>query len=310
MDYIYIIVGLICLIIGGEYLVRGAIIIAQKFNISPMIIGLTLVGFGTSTPELVTSLQAALNDAPGIAVGNVVGSNIANILLILGVAAIITPIAVNRPSFKRDGTVLVLATSLCVGVILYGSIGRITGAAFLVLLTAYLVGTIYFDQGTAEDEGTDTPSTYLGPAALTMFAGLTVTIFGAKFLVNGAISVANGLGVSEAVIGLTVVAVGTSMPELVTSMIAARKGQVEVALGNVIGSNIFNILGILGATVLVKPLVVPMEIATLDIWVMAVATLALCWVAITGWKVSQREGLLLVTAYVGYIGYLVLNVAM
>jgi cation:H+ antiporter len=309
MDYIYIIGGLIGLIIGGEYLVRGAVIIAQKFKISPMIIGLTLVGFGTSTPELVTSVQAALNDAPGIAIGNVVGSNIANILLILGIAAIITPIAVSKPSFKRDGTILVIATALCVGVVLYGSMGRVIGASFLFLLAAYLVGTIYFYQGISENEDIDAPSTNLGIAVLKMLAGLAVTIFGAKFLVDGAISVASGLGVSEAVIGLSVVAVGTSMPELVTSVIAARKGQVEVALGNVIGSNIFNILGILGATVLVKPLVVPTEIAALDIWIMAAATLAMCWVAIIGWKISQREGLLLVTAYVVYIVYLVLNAA-
>lgn len=308
MDYIYIIGGLTALIFGGDLLVRGAVAIARKINISPMIIGLTLVGFGTSTPELFTSVQAALNDAPGIAVGNVVGSNIANILLILGIAALITPIAVSTPSFKRDGSVLVIATILCVGVVLYGSVGRVIGVGFIALLAVYLVGTIYFDEG-AVDESVDVimPNPHLGIAALMMIVGLTVTIFGAKYLVEGAISVASGLGVSETIIGLTVVAVGTSMPELVTSVVAARKGQVEVALGNVIGSNVFNILGILGVTALVKPLTVPVEIASLDIWVMACATIVLCWVAISGWKISRREGVVLSSAYVAYVGYLVFN---
>ena len=234
MDYLYIFGGLLGLIIGGEYLVRGAVIIAQKLHVSPMIIGVTLVGFGTSTPELVTSVQAALDDAPGIAVGNVVGSNIANILLILGIAAWITPIGVAAAEFRRDGTMLVFATALCVALVLYGSIGRLAGTGFLVLLAAYLVGTVYFDQAQADDTaGGPVPQTRFGSAALLMLAGLAATIMGAKYLVEGAISVAGSLGVSEAVIGLTVVAVGTSMPELVTSVIAARKGQVAVALGNV-----------------------------------------------------------------------------
>jgi cation:H+ antiporter len=309
LDYLYIFGGLLGLIIGGEYLVRGAVIIAQKLHVSPMIIGVTLVGFGTSTPELVTSVQAALDDAPGIAVGNVVGSNIANILLILGIAAWITPIGVAAAEFRRDGTMLVFATALCVALVLYGSIGRLAGTGFLVLLAAYLVGTVYFDQAQADDTaGGPVPQTRFGSAALLMLAGLAATIMGAKYLVEGAISVAGSLGVSEAVIGLTVVAVGTSMPELVTSVIAARKGQVAVALGNVIGSNIFNILGILGATVLVKPLVVPAQIMTLDIWVMAAATGVLCWVARSGWSISRREGIMLTGGYVAYLSFLGLNV--
>lgn len=308
MEYIYIIGGLVGLILGGEYLVRGAVAIAQKFRISPMIIGLTLVGFGTSTPELVTSVQAALIDAPGIAVGNVVGSNIANILLILGVAAMINPIAVSASSFKRDGSVLAIATALCIGAVLYGFIGRVVGIGFLAVLAAYLFCTIYFDRGTSDDSDDGAaPPPHLGVAAAMMLAGLALTIFSAKYLVEGAVSVASGLGVSEAIIGLTVVALGTSMPELVTSVIAARKGQVDVALGNIIGSNIFNILGILGATVLVKPLIVPAEIANLDIWVMAGATVMLCWAAVTGWAITRREGCLFAAGYVAYIGYLVLQ---
>lgn len=308
MDYIYIIGGLIGLLVGGEYLVRGSVSIAQKLRISPMVVSLTLIGFGTSTPELVTSIQAALKGAPGIAVGNVVGSNIANILLIIGIAALITPIAVHAPSFKRDGLSLIAATALCVGIVIYGVIGPLVGLVFLALLALYLVATIYWGQATeAEGVGSPAAAPHLGPAVVMILGGIAVTILSARYLVDGAISVASGLGVSEAVIGLTIVAVGTSMPELATSAIAARKGQVEVALGNVIGSNIFNILGILGATVLVRPLVVPAEISSFDIWVMAGATLTLCWVAISGWKISRLEGLVLIFSYAVYLGYLVLK---
>ncbi len=308
MDILYIAIGLIGLMAGGEYLVRGAVAIAQKYNISPMVIGLTLVGFGTSTPELVTSIQAALNDAPGIAVGNVVGSNIANILLILGIAALVTPIAVSATSFKRDGAVLVFVTVLLVGIVLFGVIGRLAGLGLIALLVAYLVGTLYLARGALDPLGaTLTPQPHIGLAVLMMGVGLIVTILGARFLVQGAISIASDLGVSEAIIGLTVVAVGTSLPELVTSVIAARKGQVEVALGNIIGSNIFNILGILGVTALVKPLNVPVEIANLDIWVMGAATILLCGFSVSGWRISRTEGAFFLSAYIGYVSYLVLN---
>jgi cation:H+ antiporter len=201
-----------------------------------------------------------------------------------------------------------LVTAICVAIILYGSVGRVTGVVLLILLALYLVGTLYATAGTAQTSQEDSgPQTHLAVAALMMLAGLAVTIFGARFLVSGAVSIASGLGVSEAIIGLTVVAVGTSLPELVTSVIAARKGQVEVALGNIIGSNIFNILGILGATALVKPLVVPPEIANLDIWVMAVATVVLCLFAISGWKISRKEGAVLFAGYAVYLGYLVVT---
>ncbi|WP_224816803.1 calcium/sodium antiporter [Hasllibacter sp. MH4015] len=309
-----VILGLAGLIVGGELLVRGAVSAAKSFGLSPMVIGLTLVGFGTSSPELVTSLQAVLSGSPGIAIGNVVGSNIGNVLLILGVAACLAPVAVDPRAFGRDGGMMIAATLLCLGAVLIGDINRITGAGFVAVLLAYLSYTIWSERragGTAAAEvyvgeaeivpGTDYS---LGLAILIAVTGLIITIFGARFLVSGAVSIAEAAGLSETVIGLTIVAIGTSMPELVTSIIAVRKGQGDVALGNVIGSNIFNILGILGITALVQPLAVPAEILRLDIWVMCAAAVLLVLFARTGWRVSRREGAILLLAYAVYLGVL------
>ncbi|MCT8159047.1 calcium/sodium antiporter [Pseudoruegeria sp. SHC-113] len=310
-DYLLIALGLIGLVIGGELLVRGAVTAARRFGISPMVIGLTLVGFGTSSPELVTSLQAAFAGAPGIAVGNVVGSNIGNTLLILGVAAALAPIAVNPAALRRDGSVLVLATLLCAAAILWGHVGRLAGLGLFASLVAYLAftlitearagGSAASEMYAAEADTVPEPGTSLGLALLMAFGGLVITIFGARFLVEGAVNVATVLGLSEAVIGLTIVAIGTSLPELVTSVIAVRKGEGEVALGNVIGSNIFNILGILGITAIVHPLEVPEEIARLDVWVLCGTTALLLLFARSGWRVARREGLVLLALYAAYL---------
>lgn len=311
-----VILGLAGLIIGGELLVRGAVAAAKAFGISPMVIGLTLVGFGTSAPELVTSLQAALSGSSGIAIGNVVGSNIGNVLLILGIAALITPVAVDPNAFRRDGTVMFLATLLCVGVILMGEVSRTVGAGFVITLAAYLSFTLWTEKRAettpaaeiyeAEAKAVPGPTPPLGVSLGMVVVGLIVTILGARFLVSGAVSIAQAAGISEAVIGLTIVAIGTSMPELVTSIIAVRKGQGDVALGNVLGSNIFNILGILGITALVQPMGVPAEIARLDVWVMGAAALVLLVFARTSWTISNREGLLFLLAYAIYISALLL----
>ncbi|MDE4172934.1 calcium/sodium antiporter [Phaeobacter sp. PT47_59] len=309
-----VVLGLLGLVVGGEFLVRGAVSAAKSFGISPMVIGLTLVGFGTSTPELVTSLQAALSGSSGIAVGNVVGSNIGNVLLILGIAAWMATIAVDPKAFRRDGTVVVLATLLCLGAVLIGEIGRLFGAGLVLALAAYLVGTLWSEKragGTpaaviyeSEAEAVPGPKTSLGVSLLIAAAGLAMTIVGAKSLVSGSVSIAQAAGLSETVIGLTIVAIGTSMPELVTSIIAVRKGEGAVALGNVLGSNIFNILGILGITALVQPMDIPSQIASLDIWVLCATTLVLIGFARTGWAISRREGGLFVLAYAVYLGVL------
>jgi len=313
VDILYILGGLAGLVIGGDLLVRGAVTLARGFGISPLIIGLTLVGFGTSTPELVTSLQAAFAGSPGIAVGNIVGSNIGNILLILGLAALIAPVAVAPEALRRDGVVMLAATLGFVAVALSGGIGRGVGAGFVGALVAYLLATVLIErrrQSAAaamyahEAEIVPEQSPGTARAALLLLGGLIATLVGARFLVMGAIELAARLGMSEAVIGLTIVAIGTSMPELVTSVIAARKGHGDVAFGNIVGSNIFNILGILGVTALVHPLDVPPSIAALDIWVMLGATVAMLVLARTGWRVGRREGAAMVLAYLAYMAVL------
>ncbi len=305
LDIILIVAGFVGLLIGGELLVRGAVAVAERLRISPIVIGVTLVGFGTSMPELLTSVQAAMAGAPGIAVGNVVGSNVVNILLILGAAAAIRPISVGGAAFRRDGTVLALATGLCLVVVLSGELGRLAGAVFIAGLAGYVALAIR--TGAAVEADLSAPPPRM-PVALAFFVGgLLVTLLAARALVTGAVSVAAASGVSEAVIGLTVVAIGTSMPELVTSIVAARRGQSDLAFGNIVGSNIFNILGILGVTALVEPLQVPAEIAVFDIWVMVAATVALVVAAVTGWRITRREGIAFVAAYAAYLGWLVVG---
>ncbi|WP_366655498.1 calcium/sodium antiporter [Fodinicurvata sp. EGI_FJ10296] len=312
--YLELLLGLILLVAGGDALVRGAVALARRFGISPLLIGLTLVGFGTSTPELVTSIQAAFAGSPGIAVGNVVGSNIANILLILGVAAVISPLVVARAAFLRDGTVSVLVAVLCVGMILVGDLGRVVGLVSVGLLAAYVIYTyraervgsspsavVHQSEATLAEPG---PRSVWVAAAFTV-GGLVLTIVGARFLVSGAIDLSQAAGVPETVVGLTVVAIGTSLPELVTSIIAALRRQSDVALGNIIGSNIYNVLGILGVTAIVHPISVPPSIAAVDVWVMLAATLGMVAFAVTGSRISRAEGGIFVAAYIGYVGYLV-----
>lgn len=312
----FVIVGLVGLIIGGELVVRGAVSAAKRFGISPMVIGLTLVGFGTSTPELVTSLQAALAGSPGIAIGNVVGSNISNVLLVLGFAAILAPVAVNPAAFKRDGSVMVLAAVLGLVVVLIGDVGRLSGVLFLTTLIGYLSFTLISERRAkatpaaavyeAEAEAVLGPDYNLRISLIIAAVGLVFTILGARFLVSGAVSLAQAAGVPETVIGLTIVAIGTSMPEFVTSIIAVRKGQGDVALGNILGSNIFNILGILGMTAIIQPLSVPAQIMQFDIWVMLAATLLLVTFARTGWRIGRSEGATMLASYFAYLGWLLI----
>jgi len=306
--------GLVLLLVGGELLVRGAVASAKSLGVSPLLIGLTLVGFGTSTPELVTSVTAALNGSPGIAVGNVVGSNIANILLILGLSAVIYPMAVNPKGFKRDAMMVAAATLACLSVVLYGRMGILIGVVFVSSLLAYIT-FVYVQEKHVPDEAAlvaehRAEDASIGPGnmalSLTMaVAGIAITIFGARFLVDGSISLAKGLGVSDTIIGLTIVAVGTSMPELVTSVVAALRRHADVAYGNIVGSNIFNVFLILGTTSIIEPIEIPRQIANFDIWVMLAATVMLVFFARTGIKVQRWEGWVLLSSYAAYTGYLI-----
>ena len=314
LTYLLLAAGLVLLTLGGDTLVRGATTAAKSLGVSPLLIGLTLVGFGTSTPELVTSLTAAAAGSPGIAIGNVVGSNTANILLILGLTAVIAPIAVDRAAFRRDGWMLVIASAVCAGAVLAGVIGRVWDLAMIAMLIAYVVWAYLGERRVQDAErekfehiAEDAPGAKgglivgLGLAVV----GIALTIGGANLLVNNAIIIARDLGVSDTVIGLTVVAVGTSLPELVTSVVAALRRHADVALGNVIGSNIYNVLGILGITALVSPIQAPAEIARLDIWVMLGATALLVVFVRTGMKIVRWEGLALMAAYAAYVWQLV-----
>lgn len=317
--------GLGLLVLGGELLVRGSVQVAENFRVSPLLIGLTLVGFGTSTPELVTSIEAARAGSPGIAIGNIVGSNIANVLFILGISALITPIVTESKALKRDG-VLVVLTALMFVVIgaLALPLGLLTGLLFVALLVAYLTFAYHqeksapeqghgaaFERAEAYEETRDGPlkpghaaaSQVRGialPLAIAI-AGLVVVVVGGKILVENAILLARAWGISETVIGLTIVAVGTSMPELVTSVVAALRGHSAVAIGNVMGSNIYNILGIGGLTALIAPTVVPPEIAAYDNLVMVAASAAMLLLAATGLRIDRKEGALLLAGYGAYL---------
>ena len=313
MTYGLLAIGLILLVAGGDTLVRGATTAARSLGVSPLLIGLTLVGMGTSTPELVTSLTAVLAGSPGIAMGNVVGSNTANILLILGLAALISPIAVDRNAFRRDGWMLIIATVVCVAAVLAGTVNYLWGLAMLVVLAGYLVWAWMSERKAPDrearkfehltEDAPDAPGGLWSGLGLAV-VGIALTIGGARLLVDNAVIVAKDFGVSDTLIGLTVVAVGTSLPELVTSAVAAFRRHSDVALGNIIGSNIYNILGILGITAVVAPIRVPPEIIRFDIWVMVAATALVVLFVRTGMRIVRLEGLALLLAYAVYLGWL------
>jgi len=311
MIYLELAAGLVLLLVCGDLFVRGAVGVAEAIKVSPLVIGLTLVGFGTSLPELVASLEAARLGSPGIAVGNVVGSNICNVLLILGTAALISPIAVSKGTFRMNGPVLLGASLLAVMVCLFGAMGRSAGLIFVLLLAGYTFTAYWCGRQGADDPALrhlaeEIESAPPRRASLALYIGLTVgglagIVFGANLLVSGAVGLARQVGVSETVIGLTVVAVGTSLPELATSVVAAVRRHGDVALGNVVGSNIFNILGILGVTALYRPFQIPAEIIRLDIWVMLLAAVLVIVFSTTRAKVERWEGVVLLGGYGAYL---------
>lgn len=303
------------LLLGGEILVKGSVALARRLKMPPLIIGIVLVGFGTSMPELVTCVAAALEGSPDIAVGNVVGSNIANIFLVAGLGAALVPIVTPVSEFKRDGTALTVSTLMLVAVaLMWGDIGRITGFIFFLSLLGY-VAFIYFSEKAklkrVEEkhivEELEEIGTFMGRplnmalSAVLAVGGIALTILGAKLLVTGAIDLAQKAGISETVIGLTIVAIGTSLPELVTAVVAGLRNHGDVSLGNILGSNIYNILGILGITALVDPLVIPAEILRFDLWVMILATIMLAVFAVRKLKITRIEGGILLATYAVYL---------
>jgi cation:H+ antiporter len=304
--------GLIGLLVGGELLVRGAVRVAEAARISPLVIGLTLVGFGTSTPELVASLQAGLRGAPGIAIGNVVGSNLSNILLILGLCAVVAPIRVRSGELRRDGGVMIAAAVAYAALGLLGPVERWMGGLLVAGLVAYL-GWIFWRErhrAPTTDAAPHAPA-LPGPGAAEIaialgiaVGGLALVIVGGGWFVEGSIALARQLGMSESVIGLTIVAIGTSMPELVTSVAAALRRQSDLAWGNVVGSNIYNILGIGGITALVAPGPFPPSIATFDAPLLVGVSVLAVGMAWSGRMINRIEGAILVVLQIAWMGWL------
>src|SRR5690554_5334905 len=310
LNFLFVAIGVVLLTVGGEALIRGSLAAAQRLGISPLLSGLLIVGFGTSAPELVVSIQAALNGQPDIAVGNVVGSNIGNILLILGLCAVITPLAVKPLVLRRDAVTVVAASALFLALVGGSALARADAAILLLLLAAYLTWAYWTERSghapsatlhAAEaEEVTTLPKTTLWITAAVL-VGLVLLIGGSQVMIKGAVGIAQSLGVSEAVIGLTLVAVGTSLPELSISVIAAFRKHADVAIGNILGSNIFNLLGILGISALLQPLPVHVRILQFDQWVMMGTALILLLFLYTGRRLSRLEGGVLLVAYAAYV---------
>ena len=311
-----LIAGVILLVLGAEVLVRGAARLAVGLGISPLIVGLTVVAFATSSPELAVSIQGALEGKTDLALGNVVGSNIFNILFVLGASALAAPLLVGRELVWREIPIMIGVSLLFWALAIDGWISRGDGLLFLGLLTAYLVVLILISR--RKPEAIDVPEVPAtadgGPLRLRsvqvamIVAGLFMLVLGSQWLVSAAVSTARWLGVSELVIGLTILAAGTSLPEAATSVMAAFRGQRDIAAGNIVGSCIFNLLAVLGATAAIAPdgLAVAASLLTFDIEVMIAATIACLPITFTGHLIARWEGALFLAYYVAYTGYLIL----
>jgi cation:H+ antiporter len=313
MTLLLFLAGLVLLVSGGELLVRGASRLATATGISPLVIGLTVVAFGTSAPELAVSLQAGLAGQSEIAVGNVVGSNIFNVLMILGMSAAVAPLVVSEQLVRLDVPVMIIASAVLLLVALDGTISRSESTLLVILLAGYI-----FMQFAISSRSLAAPrptAAYVAPRMgrnlFFMLAGLGLLVLGSRWLVHAAVDIAQAFGVTQLVIGLTIVAAGTSMPELATSVIAGIRGERDIAIGNVVGSNIFNVLAVLGISGVVSSTGIPISVAalTMDIPVMlAVAVLCLP-IFFTGYSISRWEGFLFLTYYVIYTVYLILGAA-
>ena len=307
-----ILVGLALLSIGAEALVRGSAALALRLGITPLVVGLTVVAFGTSSPELVVSVKASLDDNGAIALGNVVGSNICNIALILGVSALIKPVRIEAQVIRREIPILIFASVLLWAMLAGGELQRWMG----LLLTAGLVAYVAFSYIGARAEKNEAVREEFAEAlpapearrpwvdVLFVLVGLAMLLFGANLFVDGAVAVAERFGVSQAVIGLTIVAVGTSLPELATSIVAAFKGEGDIAVGNAVGSSIFNILCILGVASLIRPLPTT-GISMIDLGVMTACALLVMPMMRSGFCLNRWEGIFLLAVYVGYLYYVI-----
>ena len=304
IDILLIILGVAMVLGGADRLTEGASALARRMNIPEIIIGLTIVAAGTSAPELFVSLVSALKGTPDLAVGNVVGSNTMNAMLIVGCAAMVAPMVISRSTVKKDIPCSVFASLLLTLLCFDSFLGRFDGIVLLAGFAAFMVYTLRQAKNGQAEHTVEGKQQKAWLSALYVVAGLALLVVGSNLFVDSASSVAASLGVSEGVIGLTVVAGGTSLPELATSVVAARKGQSAIAIGNVIGSNVFNILLILGLTATISPLQIQ-GITTIDMAVM-LFSVALVWLfSFTRFTVERWEGAALVVGYLAYLGYLI-----
>ena len=317
LDFLFIIAGLVMILLGSDWLVDGASAIARRYGISEFIIGMTIVGIGTSMPELVSSLISALGGHGDMALGNVTGSNICNTLLILGVTTLISPIAFTRSNIYKD-LVVAIGVSLLLVVLLYNGFGlfggmpgisRLDALVLLAVFILFMVDSFRSSKGGAEEEAAEAAKPMsMGKAIVLILLGLAGLIFGGRFFVDHTVSIAERFHVSEAFISITLMAVGTSLPELATCIVAAVKGKNQLALGNVIGSNIFNVVFIIGTSAVISPFEIQ-SISTIDMAMVLVSVVMLWLAAFTfkRYKLDRIEGVIFLALYVGYITYLAMH---
>ncbi len=310
---VLLIIGLIVLILGGDYLVKGSSSIALRLRLSPLVVGLTIVAFGTSAPELLISIQSALKGSPDIAMGNVVGSNICNLALVLGLTAVINPVKVKTNSIQIDWPMTMGSSVLLFLIVRDVRIVAYEGILFLFILIIYLFfiirqsrkKTLSAEKVLNNDEIPDTPPKQIWKDLVFILIGCVGLYFGSDWFVNSAKELALSLGVEERVVGLTIVALGTSLPELTTAAVASYKGQTDLALGNLMGSNIFNILSILGITSIIHEIPVHIDILNIDMIWMLMVTLIILPLMITRREVGRVDGFILMTVYVIYVYFVV-----
>lgn len=298
--------GLALLIVSGDFLVRGAVQAAENLGVSPLVIGLTVVSAGTSLPELLISVQAALSGAPGIAIGNVVGSNIANVLLVIGVPALLQPIHSDGPGLRRNLTVMLAITAVFMVMMTSGQVGRIDGLLLFLSLIAFVSWQVWAARRAARNGQADR-AVHHAPKRVAAFlvGGLIGLPIAAQLTVNGAVGVAEAFNVPDTVIGLTVIAIGTSLPELATTIVAAVRRSSAIAIGNIVGSNIFNIMGIMGLTALITPVAVDGHVISVDMWVMLGAAIAAAILGFGRVPAGRPVGIAMLAAYILYVVTLV-----
>lgn len=306
LNTVFIVLGIILVLWGADRMTEGSVALAERFNVSQLTIGLTIVAMGTSLPEFCVSLVSALKGTPDLAVGNIVGSNIFNALLIVGVAAMVTPISITLTTVRKDIPFALVASVLLMMMCFDGKISRLNGAILLAMFAIFMVITFKTAGQDPQTQNDDKPAKKpmkLWLCVVFIIAGLGALILGSELFVNGATKVATLLGVSQAVIGLTIVAGGTSLPELATSVVAARKGNSGIAIGNVLGSNVFNILFILGVTGVISPMHMQ-GITMMDLSVMVTAMIMLWLFSYTKLTLERWEGAVLTATFLIYLGYL------